>query len=65
MLLTDRELEIFQLIGQGKGTREIASQLGRSVKTIETHRATIMKKLALKSAAGLVLRATHWVEGER
>lgn len=60
--LTDRELEVFQLIGQGIGTRAIADRLGRSVKTIETHRARIMEKLSVKSAAELVVRASRWVE---
>lgn len=63
--LTDRELEVFELIGQGVGTREIASRLGRSVKTIETHRLRIKVKLALKSAAQLVCCASRWVESER
>jgi DNA-binding NarL/FixJ family response regulator len=63
--LTDRELEVFELIGQGVGTRSIADRLGRSVKTIETHRARIMEKLSLKSAAELVVRASRWVESEK
>jgi len=63
--LSDRELEIFQLIGQGVSTRKIADRLGRSVKTIETHRTRIKEKLAVKSAAELVHRATCWVESDR
>ena len=63
--LSDRELEIFQLLGQGMGTRQIADRLGRSVKTIETHRARIMQKLAVKSAAQLVCYASRWVETDR
>ena len=59
--LTDRELEIFQLVGRGVGTREISVQLGRSIKTVETHRARIMEKLHVKSAAVLVSRAAAWV----
>ncbi|MEW6303995.1 MAG: response regulator transcription factor [Verrucomicrobiota bacterium] len=61
--LTDRELEVFQLIGQGVGTRKIAERLGRSVKTIETHRARIMEKLSVGSASELVVHASRWVEG--
>jgi DNA-binding NarL/FixJ family response regulator len=59
--LTDRELEIFQLIGQGVSTRGIAAQLGRSAKTIETHRARVMEKLHLKSATALISRAATWL----
>ncbi|PYK65728.1 MAG: DNA-binding response regulator, partial [Verrucomicrobia bacterium] len=59
------ELEIFQLIGQGVSTRKIADRLGRSIKTIETHRTRIKEKLAVKSAAELVHRATCWVESDR
>jgi DNA-binding NarL/FixJ family response regulator len=63
--LSDRELEIFELIGQGVGTREIAEQFGRSIKTVETHRARIMQKLSVKSAAELVVRASRWVDSRR
>jgi DNA-binding NarL/FixJ family response regulator len=52
--LSDRELEIFGLIGQGKGTRQIAEHLHLSVKTIESHRAHIKEKLHLKDANELV-----------
>jgi DNA-binding NarL/FixJ family response regulator len=56
---TDRELEVFQLIGRGKSTRAIAGQLHRSVKTIETYRARLMKKLSISTAAELVCRASQ------
>jgi DNA-binding NarL/FixJ family response regulator len=62
--LSDREFEIFQLMGQGKGTRAIASQLGLSVKTVETHRGAIKTKLKLHTAAELVHYAVRWVETE-
>jgi DNA-binding NarL/FixJ family response regulator len=52
--LSDRELEVFGLIGQGKGTRQIAQHLHLSVKTIESHRAHIKEKLNLKDANELV-----------
>jgi DNA-binding NarL/FixJ family response regulator len=52
--LSDRELEVFGLIGQGRGTRQIAEQLHLSVKTIESHRAHIKEKLDLKSSTELV-----------
>ncbi len=55
--LSDRELEVFGLIGEGRGTRQIAEQLHLSVKTIESHRAHIKEKLNLKNATELVHRA--------
>jgi DNA-binding NarL/FixJ family response regulator len=60
--LTDREFEILQLLGQGKGTREIAEQLHLSGKTIEAHRANLKRKLDLKSGTELVRYAVRWVE---
>jgi DNA-binding NarL/FixJ family response regulator len=59
--LSDRELEVFQLIGQWKTTREIAEELHLSVKTIEYYREQIKRKLNLKNAAELTQRATSWV----
>ncbi len=52
--LSDRELQVFRLIGRGYGTREIAQELRLSVKTIETYRAHIMEKLELRGASELV-----------
>jgi DNA-binding NarL/FixJ family response regulator len=60
--LTDREFEIFQLIGQGQGTREIAEKLHLSVKTVDAHRANIKTKLKLNSATELVRFAVRWAE---
>jgi len=60
--LTDREFEVFRLIGQGVATREIAKRLSLSVKTIEVHRANIKRKLNLKGATELVRHAVRWVE---
>lgn len=62
--LSDRELEVFQLIGQWKKTKEIASQLHLSIKTIEYYREQIKRKLNLKSAAELTHYATSWVQRE-
>ena len=62
--LTDREFEVFQLIGQGKGTRDIANHLHLSVKTVEVHRANIKEKLGLKSATDLVRQAVRWAEAQ-
>jgi DNA-binding NarL/FixJ family response regulator len=62
--LSLRELEVFEFIGRGNSTREIAEQLNLSVKTIETYRAHIKDKLQLRSATELMQRAIHWVENE-
>lgn len=58
--LTDRELEVFKMIGQGCRTREIAEKLFLSVKTIGTYRERIKKKLNVKHANELVRYAVHW-----
>jgi len=58
--LTDRELEVFRLIGEGHGTRQIAEQLHLSVKTVESYQAHIKDKLSLKNARELVQRAIQW-----
>jgi DNA-binding NarL/FixJ family response regulator len=62
--LSDREFEVFQLIGKGKGTRDIADYLHLSVKTVEVHRANIKEKLKLKSATALVREAVRWTEAQ-
>jgi DNA-binding NarL/FixJ family response regulator len=59
--LSDRELHVFQLIGHHKSTQEMADGLNLSVKTIETHRAHIEEKLALKSAEALTEFASEWI----
>ena len=61
-LLSDRELEIFQLIGRGFSSRQIAGKLHISIKTVENHRAHIKEKLNLSSAIELVQHATLWVQ---
>jgi DNA-binding NarL/FixJ family response regulator len=63
--LSDRELEVFQLLGEGHGTREIAEQLGLSIKTVSCYRQNIQTKLQLKDAAALVQRAIHWAANLR
>jgi DNA-binding NarL/FixJ family response regulator len=60
--LTDREFEVFQLIGQGKSTRDIAEQLHLSSKTVDVHRSHIKEKLELKDATALIRHAVRWVE---
>jgi DNA-binding NarL/FixJ family response regulator len=62
--LSDREFEVFQLIGQGKGTKEIAQHLKLSVKTVEVHRAKIKEKLSLQTATDLVRYAVRWTEAQ-
>jgi DNA-binding NarL/FixJ family response regulator len=59
--LTDRELEVFERIGRGIPTRQIAEQLRVSVKTVEAHRAHIKDKLGLKGGNELSLFAIHWM----
>lgn len=64
-LLSDRELEVFRLIGHGYATGDIARELMRSVKTVETHRAHLKDKLGLKNAAELTRFAVQWVERDK
>ena len=60
--LTDRELEVFHLIGQGRTTNEIAVSLNLGSKTVDTYRTRIKDKLGLKNGAELHHRAVHWVK---
>ena len=63
--LSDRELEVFELIGKGMGTRQIAEKLHVSIKTVEAHRAGIKEKLHLEGATELAHRAFQWVQSAR
>jgi DNA-binding NarL/FixJ family response regulator len=65
--LTDREFEVFCLIGEGKTTEEIAQRLHISPKTVDVHRFQIKEKLHLASSTALVHYAVHWAgsEGQR
>jgi DNA-binding NarL/FixJ family response regulator len=63
-LLTDRELQVFRLIGAGLATREIAQQLNLGIKTIGTYRDRIRQKLNLKSGAELTRQAVLWTENQ-
>lgn len=58
--LSDRELEVFRRIGEGRGTREIAEELHLSVKTVETYQAHIKDKLSLRSGRELIQHAIQW-----
>ena len=62
--LSDRELEIFRLLGQGMGTRQIAKLLHLSISTVESHRARIKVKLNVESGTKLLQHAVKWVETE-
>lgn len=58
--LSDRELEVFELLGDGLSSREIATRLHLSVKTVETYREKIKAKLSLKNGSELTRHAIHW-----
>ncbi len=60
--LSDREFEVFELLGQGLGTNEIAQRLGISPKTVEVHRAHIREKLEMPTGAAVVRYAVRWTE---
>ncbi len=61
-VLSDRELEVFELLGQGRGTRMIGERLRVSVKTVQAYCARIKEKLNLASATELVREAVRWYE---
>lgn len=60
--LSDREFEVFQLLGSGKSTKEVAKALNLSSKTVDVHRGRIKEKLNLKDAPSLIHHAVRWVE---
>ncbi len=62
--LSDREFEVFQLIGQGLETKQIADKLHLSPKTVEVHRANIKGKLQLKTMGELIRYSARWVESQ-
>jgi DNA-binding NarL/FixJ family response regulator len=63
-LLSDREIEVYQRVGQGLATRQIATELNISMKTVEAHKEHIRAKLNLSTGAELVQHAIHWVHSE-
>ena len=63
--LSDRELEVFRLIGKGHGTRQIAEELHISIKTVESYQAHIKEKLSLRSARELIQHAMQWNMNEQ
>ncbi len=62
--LSDRELEVLELIGRGRTTRQIADELHVSMKTVQAHREHLKEKLEIPDATSLVRFAVHWVESE-
>jgi DNA-binding NarL/FixJ family response regulator len=63
--LSDRELEVFHLLGEGHGTHEIARQLGLSMKTVSCYRQNIRNKLRLKDSTELIQHAIHWTANQQ
>jgi DNA-binding NarL/FixJ family response regulator len=63
--LSDRELEVFRLIGEGRATREIAEELHLSIKTVETYQAHLKEKLALRTGRELIQHAIQWKINEK
>ena len=61
-MLSDRQLEIFEMVGRGFDSHSIAEKLGLSAKTVDAHKANIRQKLALASARELLMEAVRWVE---
>jgi len=62
--LSDRELSVFEMIGRGRSTRQIADELKLEMRTIETYRARIKDKLNLKDANELLQYAIRWAQSE-
>ena len=58
----DRELEVFDLVGRGLTTRQIATQLGLGITTVDTYQTRIREKLNLEKSARLRFEASHWVQ---
>jgi DNA-binding NarL/FixJ family response regulator len=63
--LSDREFEVFRLLGSGKSTKEVAEALHLSPKTVDVHRGRIKNKLGLKDASSLIHHAVRWVETQK
>ena len=62
--LSDRELEVFRMLGQGKGVRQIAEEMSVAIATINSFRNRIKEKLQLKSSTEVMLHAIQWVQGD-
>jgi len=61
-MLSDRQLEVFEMVGRGLGSHQIAERLELSAKTVDAHKANIRQKLSLASARELLMEAVRWVE---
>lgn len=61
-MLSDRQLEVFEMVGRGLGSHQIAEKLALSAKTVDAHKANIRQKLGLASARELLMEAVRWVE---
>lgn len=61
-MLSDRQLEIFEMVGRGSSSHQMAEKLGLSAKTVDAHKANIRQKLGLSSARELLMEAVRWVE---
>jgi DNA-binding NarL/FixJ family response regulator len=61
-LLSDRQLEVFEMVGRGLGSHQISEKLELSAKTVDAHKANIRQKLGLGSARELLMEAVRWVE---
>ena len=64
-ILTDREIQVFEMIGRGRGTRQIAEDMRVGIKTVESYRARIKEKLLLSDANDLLQHAIQWVQHEK
>ena len=65
MALTDREFEVFQLIGQGLSARQIGQRLNLSAKTVATHRQHIKQRLKLRTGPELIHQAVRWAAAQQ
>jgi len=63
-ILTNRELQVLQMLGLGLGTRVISVKLSLSIKTVETHRENIKHKLGIRDATALMHYAINWVDNQ-
>jgi len=64
-VLSDREMEVFQRLGQGQTTRQIATDLSVSIKTVQAYCARIKEKLSIGTGTELMREAVRWVESKR
>ena len=63
--LSDRELEIYELVGKGKSTSEIAGQLHLAPKTIDTYKSRIKEKMGFDNSNHMIYHAVNWIENDK